>query len=81
LVKPQDELRRFDLIEDGGPDPHDLRAYRCSPCSNALAHPFGLLVQYRVGAVEENGRRTSGALCWSCPRCFTSKFKIRRLAG
>lgn len=75
--------RRLRLVEGEGPAlqgkaSQRLRAFKCSPCSDAVGYEFGVLQRVRIGAVEHGGKLKGGAEWWACARCHGPAFLIRR---
>lgn len=55
-----------------------VRAFKCSPCSDAAGYPYGVLQRVRIGAVEHGGKLKGGGEWWACARCHAPAFFIRQ---
>lgn len=57
-----------------------IEKFECAHCSAEARHPYGTLVEARVGGHVVDGELVGGALFWCCRRCERPYFHIRDFA-
>jgi hypothetical protein len=84
--------RRFRIIDGGtittkpkaviiksGSRRSSIEKFECPYCSEEAKHPYGTLIEARIGAHVIDGELVGGALFWCCRRCERPYFHIRDL--
>ena len=84
--------RRFRIIEGGavsakpkaiiiksGASPSKIEKFECPNCSAEVDHPYGTLIEARIGTHVVDGELVGGALFWCCRRCERPYFHVRDL--
>jgi Rubredoxin-like zinc ribbon domain (DUF35_N) len=54
-----------------------MRAFKCTPCSEEVGNDQHKLVQVMMQPFEANGKIVAGGLWWACARCLKPYFMIR----
>ncbi|MEI9428725.1 hypothetical protein [Mesorhizobium sp. Cs1299R1N3] len=54
-----------------------IEKFECVPCSASLGHPYGTLIEARIGGHVIDGELVGGAMFWCCRRCERPHFHIK----
>jgi hypothetical protein len=68
--KPKKKTKRPPLKDQ-------LRAFKCTPCSEEVGVEQDAMIQMLHQPYEANGKLVGGALWWACARCKKPYFLIR----